>query len=305
MKTFKQHLNALEKKRKLEKSTLPKDNVMTVYVHGKHATKSTNNSFPNYVHGKHASNKINEEADTGSEEPTDLKDWFEHHNKNANDGQGIDSLNKELSDYYHGHLRDHPDLEHVVEYTRGSSELNGALIRSHKSGTSDIEPVDDGRSYMSELSAKRLNERRNGIDRVITSIPAPKDFDTYAGVSFNPENLVDQNRIMKSPAYLSSSIDPKIAWTFAHELDSETGQSPRSNDSEIERHILMIPVNQYQTKGAGVDSVSNFGTKEGQLGEKEFLHERGQNLKIHPIPKILTSKWGGKTYIWKATPIED
>jgi hypothetical protein len=304
MRTFKQYLNALEKQRKLEKTSLPKDNMMPVYVHGKHAAKSTNNSFPNYVHGKHASNKINEEADTGAE-PTDLRDWFDNHNKNVNGGQGIDSLHAELTNHYHEDLSNHPDSNHVVDYTKGSSELNGALLRSHRSGASDIESVDDGYNYMSEKSAEMHNERRNGIDKAISSIPAPKDFDTYAGVGFDPRRLMDQNGVVHSPAYLSSSIDPRIAHSFSHELDSRTGQSPRDNDGEIEKHILKIPVKQYQTNGVYVDSISNFGTKEGQLGEKEFLHPRGQKYKIDPTPKTLTSKYGGSTHIWTANPIED
>jgi hypothetical protein len=304
MRTFKQYLNALEKQRKLEKTSLPKDNMMPVYVHGKHAAKSTNNSFPNYVHGKHASNKINEEADTGSE-PTDLRDWFDNHNKNVNGGQGVDSLHAELTNHYHEDLSNHPDSNHVVNYTKGSSEFNGALLRSHKSGTSDIESVDDGYNYMSEKSAEMYNERRNGIDKAITSIPAPKDFDTYSGIGFDPRRIMDQNGVIHSPAYLSSSIDPRIAHSFSHELDSRTGQSPRDNDGEIEKHILRIPVKQYQTNGSYVDSISNFGTKEGQLGEKEFLHPRGQKYKIDPTPKTLTSKYGGSTHIWTANPIED
>jgi len=318
MRTFKQYLNALEKQRKLEKTSSSKDNVMPVYVHGKHAAKSTNNSFPNYVHGKHASNKINEEADTGSEsndlkgwihthnsEPTDLRDWFDQHNKNVNDGKGLDSLHAELTNHYHEDLSNHPDSNHVVDYTKGSSELNGALLRSHRSGTSDIEPVDDGYNYMSEKSAEMHNERRNGIDKAITSIPAPKDFDTYAGVGFDPRRIMNEKNEMHSPAYLSSSIDPRIAHSFSQEMDIKTGESPRDYGAEVEKHILRIPVNQYQTNGAYVDSISNFGTKEGQVGEKEFLHPRGQKYKIDPTPKTLTSKYGGPTHIWTATPIED
>jgi hypothetical protein len=53
-----------------------------------------------YVHGKHASNKINEEADTGSE-PSNLREWFDNHNKNVNGGQGIDSLHEDLKNHYH------------------------------------------------------------------------------------------------------------------------------------------------------------------------------------------------------------
>lgn len=293
MKTFKQHLNALEKQRKLEKTAQPNDGVMPVYVHGKHAAEPTDNSFPNYVHGKHASNKINEEADTGSE-PNDLRDWFDNHNKNVNDGKGLDSLHAELANHYHEDLSNHPDSNHVVDYTKESGEFNRALIRSHKSGVSDIEPSSD----LNEYSAARYNKRKDGIDKAITATPAPKDFDTYAGVGFDPRRIMNEKNEMYSPAYLSSSIDPRIAHSFSHELDSRTGQSPRDNDSEIEKHILKIPVKQYQTNGTYVDTISNFK-------EKEFLHARSRKYKINPTPKTLTSKYGGLTHIWTANPIED
>lgn len=304
MKTFKQHLNALEKQRKLEKTSSPKDGVMPVYVHGKHSVKPTKNSFPNYVHGKHASNKINEEADTDAEDSNDLRKWFDNYNNDVNDGQGIDSLHRDLRDHYHEDLSNHPDMDHVHQYTRGSTELNGALIRSHKSGTSEIESVDDGHNYMSEKAAERLNERKNGIDKAITATPAPKDFDTFSGIGFDPRRHMDENNVIHSPAYLSSSIDPRIAHSFANEIDPRTGKSPIYADDQPEKHILRIPVKQYQTNGSYVDSISNFGTKDGQIGEKEFLHARGQKYKIDPTPKTLTS-WGQKTNIWTATPIED
>ena len=301
MKTFKQHLNALEKQRKSEKLSSPKDGVMPVYVHGKHSAKPTKNSFPNYVHGKHASNNINEEADTDTKEPTDLAGWFAHHNKNVNDGQGLDSLHKDLTDHYHEDLSNHPELNHVVEYTKGSSELNRALLRSHKSGTSEIEADRN----ISEYTAERFNKNRNGIDKAITSIPAPKDFDTFAGIGFDPRRHMDENNVMYSPAYLSSSIDPRIAHSFTHGLDPKTGESPNEYNEEGEKHMLRIPVKQYQTNGSYVDSISNFGTKDGHIGEREFLHARGQKYKIDPTPKTITYKFGGPTHIWTANPIED
>lgn len=339
MKTFKQHLNALEKQRKLEKLNSPKDGVMPVYVHGRHAAEPTDNSFPNYVHGRHASKKINEKvqddydyiidfgsddvveppeklsssnrspkrppkqesSDTTEKEPTVLRDWFDYYNRNVNGREGIDSLSKELKDHYHPHFDDHPDKDHVIDYTRSSSSFNKALLRSHKSGVSDIEPND----FLDERTADRYNKRKDGIDKAITSIPAPKDFDTFSGLGFDPRHHIDENNVMHSPAYISSSIDPRIAHSFAAELDSKTGKSPESYNVDIEKHMLKIPIKKYQTKGAYVDSISHFGTKDGYTGEREFLHARGQRFKINPYPKTLTGYGNEKHHIWTATPIED
>jgi len=308
MKTFKQHLNALEKKRKLEKSTSPKDNVMTVYVHGKHASnkKSTlpkdnvmsvyvhgkhaaksnkDNTMPVYVHGKHASNKINEEADTGSEGSNDLHKWLDNQENDANDGQDVNSLHEELLDHYYMGLYKHPDLEPIAKYTRRSSVLNKALIKAHKSGTSNI--------------GERLNKQRDGINRAITSIPAPKNYYTYTGLGVNPKNLMDERNVVHSPAFLSSSLSALTAYGFTQDLDRETGQTPTKAGSETERHILRILVKKGQTNGAYV------GDHSVHPDEQEYLHRSGLNLKINPNPKILIRWNGQKTHIWDAESVED
>lgn len=336
MRTFKQHLNALEKQRKLEKLKSPNDGVMPVYVHGKHAATPTDNSFPNYVHGRHASDKLNEKTrddhiidfgdnvvdaefeplydpplsnkparrdSTNRGEPTKAGDWFNYYNNNANDGKGIDSLDNELTSHYHDHLESHPDLDHVYQYTKGSGTLNRALIRAHQEGSGDELPG------LGREMGERYTKRKEGIDRVLSSKPAPKDFDTFSGLGFDPRRYMDENGVMHSPAYLSSSINPQIAHSFATTISSETGQQLDYDEplNKGERHILRIPVNQFQTNGAYVNSISNFGPKYsgGGAGEQEFLHKRGQKFKIDPTPQTLTGYDGAKVHIWSAVPQED
>lgn len=341
MRTFKQHLNALEKQRKLEKLKSSKIGVFPNYVHGRHADTPTIKSFPSYVHGKHASDKLEEKMrddhivdfgdnvvdaefeplddpplsnkptrrdSTDKSEPTDAGDWFKYYNKNVNDGKGIDSLDNELTSHYHDHLESHPDLDHVYQYTRGSAVLNKALIRAHQEGSGDVLPG------MGQEMAERYNKRKEGIDRILRSIPAPKDYHIFSGLGWDPRTLMNENGDVHSPAFTSFSINPQIAHSFANTLypgdkgsvdDDSLGYEVDS--SQGERHILRVPVRQFQTNGAYINSISNFGPKYsgGGAGEQEFLYRRGQNFRIDPTPQTLTGWDGAKVHIWSAVPHED
>ena len=91
MKSFKQHLNDLEKQRK------------------------SIGYFPNVVHGSHAGNrKINEETEDS------------HYETLENYGKDNPS-HTELRQHY-SQLSEHPDIKHVSAYTDSSKVLNKSLI---------------------------------------------------------------------------------------------------------------------------------------------------------------------------------
>jgi hypothetical protein len=316
MKTFKQHLNALEKQRKSEKNTSPNDGVMPVYVHGKHARPTNDGVMPVYVHGKHASSKINENEnrvyDTEFEPLDDLNnaskrarrrepketspkfdDWANDYNKSVD----INSLDSELREHYSDHLKMHDSYQHLRGYTSGSTSINRALIADHREGKTDM---NGDRGHI---------ERRDAIDKVLSSKELPKDIDTFSGLGFDPRNHMDENSVLHSPAFLSSSINPRTASGFGTTLHPETGKQVDYDDYDTApvQHILRIPVKAGSKAGTYVNGISKFGYSEayGDSGEQEFLHARGQKFKIDPTPQVL--KGWGKTsmYVWNATPHED
>jgi hypothetical protein len=91
MKSFKQHLNDLEKQRK------------------------SIGYFPNVVHGSHAnSKKINEETEDSHYE--------------ALENYGKDNPSHTELRQHHSYLSEHSDVNHVTAYSNGSKVLNKALI---------------------------------------------------------------------------------------------------------------------------------------------------------------------------------
>jgi len=99
MKSFKQHLNDLEKRRK------------------------SIGYFPNVVHGSHAdSRKINEETEDSHYD----YDYDSHYQALENYGEDNPS-HTELKEH-HSYLSEHPNKGHVSIYTDSSKALNRALI---------------------------------------------------------------------------------------------------------------------------------------------------------------------------------
>jgi hypothetical protein len=285
MKTFKQHLNALEKRRKEEKKTTSLVGVFPSYVHGNHAVEAVKGAFPNVVHGSHAKKEVNEQT-------TEFSDFVEKY-KTDNDVNGLD---KSLQQHYTPHLKAHKDLGHVSRYTSASGIFNRSLIEQHNAQQNGNE-IELSDSY---------EARKNGLDNILRSHPAPRDFDTYSGLGFDPRKHMDSENKIYSPAYLSSSIDPNVASSFAKL--HQNGKSIESmgfdevdHDSPRESHILRIPVKKGSTHGSYVNGVSNFGPAYGAEtgGEQEFLHNRGATYKINPTPTVL--KDGNYHYhIWDA-----
>jgi hypothetical protein len=279
MKTFKQYLNFLEKLRKKEE---PKVNSFPDYVHGRHSREEPKvNSFPDYVHGRHSRKETNNESYLKSSSLTEniKKEWnFKH------DDQHIKDLDTELDAYYLPHLNENPDhKEHVYRYTKASRGLNTYLLekdKAIKNGT----PLPE--------TAIHHQERMKHLDEILGSHPAPKDFMTYTGVSYNPKKLLNENNDLDAPAYISSSISPDMARGFATSLEYN------------ERHILKIPVRKGSTLGAYVDGVSHYGKslENAERTEMEFIHKRGQKYRLDPTPKIYKDSWGGDIHVWTATP---
>jgi hypothetical protein len=272
MKTFKQHLNALEKSRKEEKKTASLVGVLTSYVHGKHAIEPTKGVLSDVVHGSHAKKEVNEQT-------TEFSDFVEKY-KTDND---IDGLDRSLQQHYTPHLKAHKDLEHVSRYTSASGVFNRSLIDQHiaRQNGNEIELSD---SY---------EARKNGLDNILRSHQAPRDFYTYSGMGPDPKRLVNSENKFYSPAYLSSSIDPGIAASFAKTHQNgkpieSMGHGEIDHDAPKEQHILRIPVKKGSTQGSYVNGVSNFGPAGGAEtgGEQEFLQNRGMTYTVHPTPDV-------------------
>jgi hypothetical protein len=208
-------------------------------------------------------------------------------------------LKEDLHNHYTSFLKNHQDVTHVRGYSSSSSALNKKLITQaeYKKAGVDSTPL-------SEYD----EERKNGLERILSEHPAPRDFDTYSGLGFDPRNIMNSENILESPAFMSSSIDPYLASGFAaFHQDGKFSSSTSPNydrNKPMEAHILKIPVKEGSKVGAFINGVSQYGdeTPEGNLGEDEFLHNRGGRYKVDPTPRIMSM--GNVNYhIWDTQQI--
>jgi len=293
---FKHHLKRLKKEREMEKknSSLP---VLSPVVHGRHA-QDNDKSLPvldTVVHGRHAQNNIKEEI-TGWQYLRNKSGFSENDwSKDYYDTNDVTSLHERLKEHYHETLETHKYIDYLKKYTQTSNILNTALINHHKGKDKYFEDVH--------------GPRRDGLNSILKSKEAPEDINTFSGLGLDPRKLMDDRRRFVSPAFLSSSINPSVAISFAKTFDhpSEHGDP---EEAQRTQHILHIPVRKGSRQGAYIDSHSNFGTLDGipTSGEKEFLHHAGQTFEVRedPLTFIRPAYWDSdkkvKTYIWTAQP---
>jgi hypothetical protein len=327
MKSFRQHLNDLEKKRKLANVPTGKGYIDT-YVHGKHAVDHnapTGKGYINtYVHGKHSRNDINEEYNEAELTQKDLEGFQDTHEfqKDHPDKKEIDKI---LSDHYDPLIGKHPDFRHVYAYSKSSRLTNQELIKSFERNGHNSLPIE----------RDDIEERKNGLDRFLTSFPAPQDITTYAGLGYHPlalatadprdlahlpghEHLANMKpeegyMYLHSPAYQSSAVRFNIGMDFAHAIDPVTRKRASTlvepKNGIFHYHVARIHIPKGSNMGAYINGISNFGRENGPYGngELELLHTRGSTTKMRNIPTFsLTNAYGVKNrvyHVWDYVPV--
>lgn len=324
VKTFKQHLNALERKRR--NMNKPSGNgIVPNYVHGKHSnaieTTEKNGIVPNYVHGKHSRNNINEQnlADLTKRDLEKLPDTLM---KFKNVHPNKKEIDTRLGDYYHPKLIQHPDKNHVFRYTKHSGALNRGLLSNYKVYRHNNNP----------LQNDEHEERKKGIDRLLQDIPAPEDITTYAGLGYSPQAIATSDprefahlpghehlanmepeegyMYVHSPAYQSSSVSFFEATSFAKPIDPKNPNTIGSSEHGVNHlHISRIKVPKGSRRGAYVNTISNFGrgNQDPGVGELEFIHPRGVTYRVPVNPtESVANAYGEKNrahHIWDYEPI--
>lgn len=162
------------------------------------------------------------------------------------------------------------DRKHAAElrdYTDSSHELNKALWDS-KGTTANFEPH-------LKLSVQRM-------DLVVKHHKTPHPLTVYTGLKKAPiitsqETGPTKENLHHHPAYLSTSLHPKIASEFAA-ISQDTKEG---NKIVYHHHILKINVPK-EHPGAYVEKYS------AHPEEKEFILPRNTKLHIYPNPKIIS-----------------
>lgn len=184
----------------------------------------------------------------------------------------IKPLHDKLKKHY-----DFPDEKHISNtplkrYGNDSEKLNSYLWNKHK------DP--------SHHSGPRNMEARM-LSHTITQTPAPNDMTVHTGLYGDPRKRMNSNGIVHHPAFLSASLNPHIAKSFAighrHAEDLDT-----TTDKTLPQiHSMQIHIPEGSRHGAYVAHVVP-ATK-----EREFLIDKGKNLKIHHTDKHIEKTAAG------------
>jgi len=172
--------------------------------------------------------------------------------------EAIHNQHRALSNHYKFSSRQ--QLEHIHEYTKNDAAgINNALWNDHENKTEDAK-IHFGPTIRSLDSAMKVHK-------------TPEDMTVYSSSVHDPREKKGSNDVVHHPAYLSTSIDPKIA----HQRDMNIVHKVADDDDNrfVEHHnILKIHV-PAGSKGAYVAHHSNYSR------EKEFILPRGTKLLHH------------------------
>jgi hypothetical protein len=180
--------------------------------------------------------------------------------------QGLDQHQAEQTMAHHEvlmrHQPENPDRAHtreITSYTRGSGDMNRALISNYNDGvrTGKYVPYHD-EGYHPE-KAKALSHAINSM-----AVPLDHEAHVYSGLrSFDPTKHFEMGKgIIHMPAFTSTSISPPVARGF--------------DASGKDKHFIHFVLPKGYKKGLYVEPY----THSAYRGEHEFLLDKGQNWKL-------------------------
>ena len=274
MKNFKKYLK------------IPPIVIETIPMHGTHAIPKriklpAPTEYP--THGKHS--EIKEETYKNDE-------WIKGHD-NHHLGDSVNDVHGKIDKYYKD-FDNHPGSNDLRSYTSFSYHTNKRLV-DDKMGKVQKKPDGVEKHEWEELNDKH-NKHVAGLDKATTHEPLKHDLHVYHGTrNFNPGKLAAKHpdRLITSPAYMSTSIDRHQAMRFCRPF------SKTKNKDDNQSHIIHIHMKKGQR--AGVYIGSNSEHKE----EKEHLMPRNSVLKIHPKPDLIKHTNGRVTHVWHAHVVGD
>lgn len=195
-------------------------------------------------------------------------------------------------------------------YVHDSTSINRSLHSFHRKSkisklSKGLWKSDDVPYDVENLDHLLDNHKTTGAMTVYTGIHHDP------GIHFKPDanGKIPEHVTYHHPAYLSTTTEPKIAESFAHNIPIKPEgwnerKHPARNDAEFNhdamqgsaKHVLQIHLPD-QTKAASVWKRLSDDPYSPNATEEEILLHRGHNIQIHRTPTIHPN---GKTVIWHA-----
>ena len=164
-----------------------------------------------------------------------------------------DIEHKKLAEHYNNYSDDHKTI--LKDYGEESSSMNSTLWSRHHGN-----PYETGENYH-----KKDFEH---MDSAMEAHKTPHEMTVHSGTIHDPRKMKNSEGIVHHPAYMSTSLDPHVAHTFAYRQ--------ATHESSNDMHTLHINV-PAGSKGAYTGHLG--GTH--HISEKEFVLPKGSNLKYH------------------------
>lgn len=210
-------------------------------------------SIPVPIHFKHKKKKKLSE-DTAVKTKTHY-DWLE---KNDNEHLSPKNDPKQIS---HILSKDHKvtkeQKRQIYDHTLDSSDLNGHLLET------DNKP-----------DHPEHKEKAEHLDKAIDSHPLPRELHTYSGLGFDPHKHMNEDGKMRSPAYISTTHDKKMALSFADKRDEGGGEYDHRRSDGGVKHIMHL----HLRPGDPALHIEKYTHHDG---EHETLIKRGVTLQHH------------------------
>ena len=151
----------------------------------------------------------------------------------------------------HYHFKDFPTHKKVLKnYSDSSRKRNSYLWKKHNK-KEHFEP-DEG-----------IEKKIGQTDETLKHHSTPHEIHVYSGIGYDPREKKNENNIVHHPAYLSTSLDKKIAAGFGR----------MNSGGKTETHILKLKIPKGHP-GAYIAEFSHIPS------EKEFVLPRGLNIKL-------------------------
>jgi hypothetical protein len=239
-----------------------------VFTHGTHANRPEIPSL--YIqHGKHSDGGLNEEYQS-------FKTFERGKHPNQHLGAAISEASMHLEDLHSKIDMSDKETQAIRQYTNSSYALNKDLHK-HNGDFSKIQ-------FEHGLMTRHL-------DSAIKKHELPK-MTLLSGIKKDPRQLTEAtNGVFHSPAFVSSTIHPSIAFFFANGLYSPYNEK----EDEAESHILKFHINEGQ-KGLFVGN-RNLGVRKlTNSTEHEVLLPRDNHYKI--TGKSTYDDAGSLVHVW-------
>jgi hypothetical protein len=167
----------------------------------------------------------------------------------------------------------HNNLNFDEKYSLGDYSGSGSKrINNHLWFEKTGKHINSFREKMYDEEKDYIKSHIGPIDSAISKNKAPHDLHIYSGTPHDPRKIKNANGVVHHPSYLSTSLNPHIAHTFA---DDNREYKDNLDNREIHNHIMEIHVPKNHP------GVYNSQPGVGISAEREYILPRGSNLKYH------------------------